>query len=107
MRPLQPSKHGGQLEAERDDDPTASTQSLNSNGYSHSRPRFSKRIRDLALLGRYRELIQASPALFQGQRELRDGAASTRALSCLMASEAHQRGGLPEVLGSRFSAGED
>ena len=30
MRPLQPSKHGGQLGAERDDDPAASTQSLNS-----------------------------------------------------------------------------
>jgi hypothetical protein len=27
MRSLQPSKHGGQLEAERDDDPAASTQS--------------------------------------------------------------------------------
>jgi hypothetical protein len=51
MRPLQPSKHGGQLGfgAERDDDPAAITQSLNSKecrhvmqkalpvfGYSHS-----------------------------------------------------------------------
>ena len=86
MRPLQPSKHGGQLGAERDDDPAASTQSLNSNGYSHSRPRFSQRVRDLTLLGRYREFIQVSPALFQGQRY---GAVSTRSLSCIIASEAH------------------
>jgi hypothetical protein len=86
MRPLQPSKHGGQLGAERDDDPAASTQSLDSNGYSHSRPRFSKRVRDLTLLGRYREQIQVSPTQLQGQQH---GAVSTRALACLVASEAH------------------
>ena len=56
MRPLQPSKHGGQLGAERDDDPAASTQSLNSNGCTSvtqaaSPPHFSKRVRDLTLLG--------------------------------------------------------
>ena len=86
MRPLQPSKHGGQLEADRDDDPATSTQSLDSNGFSHSRPRFSKRIRDLTLLGPYREFIQVSPALFQGQQ---DGAVSTRSLACVIAPEAH------------------
>jgi hypothetical protein len=65
MRPLQPSKHGGQLGAERDDDPAASTQSLNSIGcrsvtqaasqrcqsWATRTARFSKRIRDLTLLG--------------------------------------------------------
>jgi hypothetical protein len=86
------------LEQSDEDDSAVSTQSnayLNPNGcrrftqalpvlaYSRSRPRFSKRVRDLTLLRQYREFIQVTAKLFQEQR---DGAVSKRALSEIIVS---------------------